>query len=40
MGDVSVLEAIEFLTTNPTPERHLSVHGFQYEKRVKPAPAS
>ena len=28
MGDVSILEVMEFLTTNPSHERRLSVSGF------------
>ena len=37
-GDDSSLEAMEFLTMNPTPERCLSVYGFPDQKRVKSAP--
>ena len=40
MGDVSSLEAVEFLTMNPTPKRRLSVDGFPDKNRVKPAPSS
>ena len=40
VGDVSSLEAMEFLTLYPTPERRLSVDGFPDQKRVKPALAS
>ena len=34
VGDVSSLQAVEFLTMNPTPERRLSVDGFPGQKRV------
>ena len=40
VGDDSSLEAIDFLTVNPTPERRLSVDGFPDQKRVKSAPTS
>ena len=40
VGDVSSLEAMEFLTMNPTPEGRISHDGFPDQKRVKPAPTS
>ena len=40
MGDVSSLEAMEFIAINPTPERRLSVDGLPGQKNVTPARAS
>ena len=40
VGDVSCWEVMELLTMNPTPERRLSVGGFQEQKRVIPVPSS
>ena len=40
VGDVSSLDAMEFLIMNPTPERRQSVNGFPDQRRVKPATAS
>ena len=40
VGDISSLEALEFLTMNSTPERHLSVDGFMDKKREKAASMS
>ena len=40
MGYIYSLEAMEILSMNPTPERRISVDGFQEEKRVKPARTS